>query len=157
MMGIYQATLRVCFTLFVVLGLLGCEPSKSVAVQQSTLTSTEQISNENVNTDEVAAQLLNEILLMAGTPRASDPESCQLLKLGETSCGGFTHVVLYSTESTKQDALLALAERYNQLMAQANNTEAKNTETNTLACEAEPQVRLSLENGLCIPRQMSTF
>lgn len=157
MMGTYQATLRVCFTLFIVLGLLGCEPTQSVAIEKSALTSTEHRSNENVNTSEAAAQLLNEILVMAGTPRASNPESCQLLKLGETACGGFMHVVLYSTETTKQDALLALASQYNQLVVQINKAGANTNETKTQACEAAPQVRLSLENGLCIPRQMSAF
>lgn len=152
MMSAYKLVFRVCLSLFVVLGLSACEPKKENVVEDAASAQSIEAVSANVRPDGAAEQLLKEILLMAGTPMASKPESCQLLKLGETACGGFAHLVLYSTENANQDALLALGERYNQLVAQIQNKE-----TNALACEAEPQVRLSLENGLCIPRQMSTF
>lgn len=148
----YQSALRVCLTLSMVLGLLGCEPTKNTAVMQTVLPPAEQGVTENVNKHDVAEQLLNEILLMAGTPMASNPESCKLLKLGETACGGFAHLVLYSTESTDQDALLALASQYNNATMLSDALDGK-----TLECSAKPQVRLSLENGLCIPRQMVDY
>ncbi|WP_113906345.1 hypothetical protein [Aliidiomarina celeris] len=134
------------------LSLIGCgdaleKSQDSARVNNQTEQLEEQLTviNELATNEERENALLRAIRSEVGGPTASSVEHCKLVGLGYRPCGGPDRFLLYSTETTNEQLLLGLVERYNNMVRQRVN------ESGMMGtCEVLPEPGLLLRGNVCV-------
>ena len=81
---------------------------------------------------------------------ATDVSSCKVIEYGYHGCGGPAWYLIYSSETTDEEKLTKLVERYNEADEEFNS--ALSTLFGGLAytCDSSIKPKLLLENGKCV-------
>lgn len=120
-------------------GLAGCGGE----AQSDSALDLEEFSQEGAT--ETLDTLLQAIRQEVGNPVAASPDQCRVVGIGHRPCGGPERYLLFSTETTDEQRLLGLVERYN---ARARDLTAESGMVGT--CEVLPEPGTLVRGGVCV-------
>ncbi|MCC5879393.1 MAG: hypothetical protein JJU03_05840 [Idiomarina sp.] len=111
-----------------------------------------EINLETLNAGYSADTLLGMIRQELRPARASSPEQCKVIAVGSKPCGGPERYMMYSTETTDEDALRALVRGYNAMRKRDNERDGMVSD-----CQVVPKPAVVLQNGMCRLTEMAEY
>jgi hypothetical protein len=130
-----RASVKAMISIASLMFLAGCKPATDITAKQPTAA-------------EQLAELDQGMRNLISSPIAQEIANCKIVTLNTIDCQQPAKYLLYSTENTNEQVLLALLDKYNQIvLAQAGNAKA---------CSAKNQPAVMLEKELCIPVEFAT-